>query len=282
MPRKPAPLSVSTPLAPSPYAPWLGGVGILMLLIAFAQHNAWFGFVSETWPWDVFVDAGESLLDKVLFGLWLATGLWCAALGFTGARRTRALGCVVLAGAIFSQALRADAGLELIVFMVLAVATLGAGLLVAREPATRVRGRLLAATGGLLVLWMLALPWDGGVSNLEDALCALGRLFGDDAPETVNVFQSFLPTTLLALVAVGGVLAGLGLAGRRLLAIWFFILLGAWLLEVGTRVVHAIQDVSSAGVGADIVAALFVSNLLLGLLALFIVRDLANMGGGEV
>ncbi len=276
----------ASPLAPSPRAPWLGLTGILMLLLGFAFYNSWFGYEAERWPWEVIADGGVDLRAKALLAAWLLAGLWAAALAFVPARRTRSIGCAILGGILVIEGFQTDPAPVLSVapmalVTLLTMAALGAGLLVARNPALRGRGRLLAGAGGLLVLWLLASPWPEGTSALETTFDQLGRLFGDDAPSSTTLLNSTLFVTLTTLAALIGILAGLGMTGRRFLLGGFFMLLVGLLVSTGALAAEMGFGDSMWAIGAAVVTVLSWNGLLLGLLVLFTVQDLANAGGGE-
>jgi hypothetical protein len=257
-----------------------------MLLAAFALFNGWCGFAAERWPWVLLSDGSVDLYFQAVLAAWLAAGLWAVALGFTPARRVRAIGCALLGGVLLTATLNGAhalvaSGSATVLFTLLTVAILGAGLLLARDPATRARGRLLAGIGGLLFLWMQALPTAAGGPSL---LCAaweeLVGIFGDDAPSTAQVLGYTVPRTLAVLAALGALLAALGLTRRRLLLVWFFVLLGAWLLATGAVIANSSYE-GIAGFAETLTTTVIEHGLLLWLFVLFTIRDLGRWIGAN-
>lgn len=280
MTSRPEPISVSSPLGPPWCAHWLGLTGALMLLATFVSYNGWFGFAAERWPWS-FYGCGSDIRTVTVLTAWVLTAVWCLALAWTPARRVRAVGCGVLAGILLTAS--TEGGDPLLpalsaesLAMLLVLAALGAGLLLVRER----RGRVLAGAAGALALWMLARPPAGdGDILLETTLRELGALLGDDAPTAARLFEVSIPTAFFALAALGGLLACFGWTGRRLLLLWFFLLLAGVLLATGTPAFAGDHEGGLQGIGRAVTEAVLSGGLLLWLLATFTVRDFGRLEG---
>lgn len=281
MTRRSEQISVSSPLGPPPSAPWLGLTGALMLLAAFALFNGWCGFAAKRWPWELLADGTVALYVQAVLVAWLAASLWTVALAFTPTRRVRAVGCAIFGGVLLTAALRDGHPLlakmdGTFLFVLLTAAAFGAGLLLARDPTTRGRGRLLAGIGGLLYVWLRSLPSAAGEAG---PLCTIWEeligVFGDGGPSTAHVLEHTLPAVLLAIAALGALLTAAGLTGRRLLLVWFFVLLGAWLLRAGMNVAHASFE-GLDGFASTLTTTLITHGVLLWLFLLFTIRDLGR------
>jgi len=273
-------------------APGLAVTGLLMLLTILLMSNPFFGVKEELWPWEMFAQGMASVLVKVLFGIWVLTGFWCILLALIGPPRLRALVATALWAVLLIEGTGGNAGFTVEVFNFNNMATmisLGTGLWLARGPATRGLGRLLAGAGALLLLWAMVSGFpaaesarSGDTSQLQHYVQEMGALLRTGTPHSTApnyLWWTLLPQTLILLGATAGLLSALGLTRRLFLTVSFYVLLAGLLMPA---VVGATLMLYEHGGTRDVVEQItvnFVSHgLLLWLLGVFALSDLCSAG----
>ncbi len=274
----------ASPLGPGRLSPPLAVTGFLMLVTVFLLANPYFGVSDTAWPWETLVQARTSPLLKVVFFAWIITAFWCLLTAFTQARRTRAVVATGLGAILIVACSGEDAGFTIRdynLMKMLPMIALGAGLLLAREPAVRGTGRAVAGLGAAFLVWSLATAFigDGNTSRLQIYVEEMGLLFADFGHEFEeqpnHLWWTLIPQTLVFLSAICGLLAAAGVTGRRFLLAGFILLLLALLWPLGVGTVFRLQEGGGLRDAATEIVNSFVGHgLLLWMLGVFSTRDL--------
>jgi hypothetical protein len=258
-----------------------------MLAVLFVLANPAFGVKARSWPWDMFVHSHTSMLIRTLTIVWIVTGSWCLLLAFTQSIALRAVGAAVLGAPLLIEATGGVAGLTIndynlnkMVPMIL----LGGGLLLAAEPATRGPGRLLAGSGGLLLIWALASGFADADSPAQLALFLedLGLALRDpahDFPDQPNhLWWDLVPQALVILASVGGILALVGLSNRLSAQVIFWVLFTG--LAAPGLVGSTLTVVEGGGLNSvltEISRTMIGHGFLLWMLGVYVIADLGKL-----
>lgn len=257
--------------------------GLLLLAAPFALVNPGFGALAREWPWETYGSQAAGLHAQALAALWGLTGLLAVLFSLAGPVRLRALSVSTLTLLLlFAAPAETDLpfALELGAWRwVLALGLLGAGLWLARGGSPCRGTRSFALAGGLFFLWNSL----GAGQNLDRLLLLGPEVFregGEGFAPTSPLWSMLLPGSLLIMVALFGVLVGLGVRLPRTSGVACALLLAA---SAGGALLRALTgaDTDAVQILTDLAGGALHGGYCLGLLGMFALVDLARSRAGQ-